>query len=232
MYIKIIILGIGIFLFYRILSFLNKKIPISLDSKHYTAVILPVAELLSWLGFIVWCIRQIYEAEAYATLIGVSVVILLLLLPSWYLIRDLILGIILVIQRKIELNTHVEIGDISGKIVKIDYFTFDIKTKEGNIETIPYSKIRSKVISKSGENINLEKQLICFTIPIQKNIDEAVEKLKLTVLNSPWVAASQQPIIKTINIVNEKHVIEVFVYLLKKDYVEKIRTYVNKNLGF
>lgn len=227
---KIILLGIGLLIFYRILWFLNKRAPISNESRHYISVILPIAELLTWLGFVIWCIRFMYEAEAHVMLITTAVIILLLVIPSWFLIRDLIFGIFLVIQRKIELNTGIEVGDISGKIVKVGYFTFDIKSKDGNIDTIPYSKIRSEVITKSGENINLEKQLVSFTLPATKSTDEAVEQLKIILLSSPWVAASQQPIVKNITHENDVYIIDVFIYLLKKDYVEKIRDYVNISL--
>jgi len=226
MYIKIITLGIALLILYRIVSFLNKRLPISGETRHYLTVILPIAELLTWLGFAVWCIRIMYESEAYAMLITISIIIILMIIPSWFLIRDLIYGILLVIQRKIELNTRIEIGEISGKVVKVGYFTFEIKSKDGNIETIPYSKIQSQVITNSSENINLEKQLVSFTIPSTKNMDETVDRLKLILLNSPWVAASQQPIIKNARHENDSHIIEVFIYSLKKDYIEKIRDYV------
>lgn len=229
MYIKIITLGIAILIFYRILSFLNKRVPISTETRHYLTVVLPIAELLTWLGFVVWFIRLMYEAEAHVMLITIAVIILLLIIPSWFLIRDLIFGILLVFQRKVELNTRIEVGKISGKIIKVGYFTFDIKSQDGNIETIPYSKIQSEVITKTGENINLEKQLIRFTLPATKSIEETVEELKITLLSSPWVAASQEPIVKNIMHENDAHIIEVFVYLLKKDYVEKIKHYVELN---
>lgn len=230
MYIKIILLGIALLILYRIISFLKKRLPISAETRHYLTVILPIAELLTWLGYAVWCIRIMYESEAYAMLITISVIIVLMIIPSWFLIRDLILGILLVIQRKIELNTRIEIGDISGKIVKVGYFTFEIKSKDGDIDTIPYSKIQSQVIKKSSENINLEKQLVRFTLPATKNIDETVEQLKLILLNAPWVAASQEPLIKNIIHEDDQHIIEVFIYFLKKDYVEKIRDYVSVSL--
>lgn len=230
MYIKIIFLGIALFIFYRIISFLKKRLPISSDTQHYLTVVLPIAELITWLGFAVWCIRIMYESEAYAMLITISVIIVLMIIPSWFLIRDLIFGILLVIQRKIEINTRIEVGDVSGKIVKVGYFTFDIKSKDGDIDTIPYSKIQSQVIKKYSENINLEKQLVRFTIPATNNFDETVERLKLILLNSPWVAASQQPLIKNIIHENNEHIIEVFIYFLKKDYVEKIRDYVSVSL--
>ena len=129
------------------------------------------------------------------------------------------------------METRIETVDISGKIVKIGYFTFDIKSKDGNIETIPYSKIRSEVITKSGENINLEKELVRFTFPATGNIDQVTEQLKATLLNSPWVAASQLPIVKNIRVENDKYILEVYVYLLRKEYIEKIRDFVNTNYG-
>ena len=205
--------------------------PLSTGLRHYLTIILPVAELLSWFGFAVWCIRFLYESESYAILITVSVILLLLIIPSWSLIRDFIFGVFLVFQRKIEMETRIETVDISGKIVKIGYFTFDIKSKDGNIETIPYSKIRSEVITKSGENINLEKELVRFTFPATGNIDQVTEQLKATLLNSPWVAASQQPIVKNIWVENDKHILEVYVYLLRKEYIERIRNFVNTNYG-
>jgi hypothetical protein len=61
-------------------------------------------------------------------------------------------------------------------------------------------------------------------------MDETVDRLKLILLNSPWVAASQQPIIKNTRHENDRYIIEVFIYFLKKDYIEKIRDYVNISL--
>lgn len=227
MYIKIIILAIALLIFYRTLSFLNKRLHISPGIRYYFTVVLPIAELLTWLGFTVWCIRLMYESGLYVILIALSAILILLFIPSWFLIRDLIYGIVLVFQRKIELNTRIKIGEMAGKVVKIGYFTFDVKSNDGSIETIPYSKIQSKVISKSGENINLEKQLIVLTIPAQDDIDESLERLRMTLLNSPWVAASHEPIVKKVVRENDMLIIEVFVYLLKKEYVEKVRGYID-----
>lgn len=230
MYLRIIILGLGLLIFYRIVSFLNKRIPISTETRHYFTVVLPIAELLSWLGLTVWCVRLLYESEMYAILIGLTGVLLLLLIPSWFLIRDMLYGILLVFQRKIELNTRIETNEISGKVVKIGYFTFEIRSGEGNIETVPYSKIRSGVISKSGENIHLEKQVLRFIIPAGNNLDDTLEHLKTTLLNSPWVAVAQQPIVKHVASENNTHIVDAYVYLLKKEYTEKIRSYVNAML--
>jgi hypothetical protein len=229
MYIKIVIFATGILLLFRILSYLNKILPFSKEFKHYSGYVLPIVELASWLGFTIWCLRYIYEAEAYTTLIILGILIILLLAPAWFLVRDFLHGMLLKIQRKIEIDTKIEIGDLKGVIVKTDYFTFDIKTKNGNIDTIPYNKIRSEIITKNAANIHLEKNIISFNIPAKYDINKLVPQLKTTLINMPWVAASQEPIINNIKAEVENYVVEVIVYVLKKEYAEKIMEYVKKN---
>ena len=60
-------------------------------------------------------------------------------------------------------------------------------------------------------------------------INEIVEGLKITILNAPWVAVSQEPIIKEIKQEAGNFAVEVFVYLIKKEHSEKLQEYVLKN---
>jgi len=212
------------------LSYLNKILPLSKKLKHYTSYLLPVIELVSWMGFVIWCLHFIYESEAFSILIILAVLLILLIAPAWFLLRDFLHGMFLKIQRKIEIDTKIEIGELSGVIVKTDYFTFDIKTKNGNIDTIPYSKIRSEIITKNAANVHLEKQFISFSIPAKEDINKVIPQLKTTLINAPWVAASQEPIINNIRIEAGNSVIEVIVYMLKREYTEKIVEWVKKNL--
>src|SRR5680860_316956 len=112
MYFTIVIFGIGVLLLFRILSFLNKIFPFSKEFKHYSGYLLPVVELASWLGFVIWCMRFIYEAEAYTTLIIFGILVLLLIIPAWFLVRDFLYGMLLKIQRKIEIDDKIEIGEL------------------------------------------------------------------------------------------------------------------------
>ena len=231
MYVKLVILAVGLFLFFRILTFLNKILPFSKEGKHMAGIVLPLTELVFWLGLVIWSTRVVYESGAYTTLIVFGVLVLVFIVPAWFLIRDFLFGMLLKIQRKIDLKTKIEVGNITGEVVKIGLFSFDIKSKSGNIDTIPYNKIRLRIISKSGDNIYLEKQLLQFNLPLTFNLSTTEEKLKTTLLNPPWVASSQQPIINNISVAGNQYNIDVFVYLLNKGNAEKIREYVIKNFG-
>ena len=229
MYFKILIVGAAVLFLFRILSFLKKTLPFSKKVKHYTGFLLPVVELLSWFGFGIWCLHHIYDEEAFSILIIIGVLTILLMAPAWFLVRDFLHGMILKIQRKIELDTTIEIGDIKGVIVKAEYFTFDIKTKNGNIDTIPYNKIRSKIITKNAGNIHLEKQFLSFQIPLYNDINKIIPELKQTLINAPWVAASQEPIINIINRDASNMSVEAIVHVIKKEHADKIVQYVKQN---
>lgn len=229
MYFKILFYAIAIFLFFRVLSYLRKILPFSKKVKHYSGYILPVVELVSWLGFLIWCLHLIYEAEAYPTLIVLGVLIVLLLAPTWFLVRDFLHGLLLKIQRKIEIDSKIEIGELNGTIVKTDYFTFDIKTDNGNIKTIPYNKIRDEIISKNEANDNLEKQSLSFHIQSKQNINQILAGMKTTLINAPWVAGTQEPTIKIISSEKDNHLFEAVVYVLQKDHAGKIEEYVKQN---
>lgn len=229
MYFKILIIAFGILALFRILSFLNKLIPFSKGFKHYSGYLLPVAELAVWLGFLIWCARIMYESEAYMTLVVFGVVFVLIFAPGWFLVRDFLFGMLLKIQRKIEVDSKIEIGEIKGIILKTDYFTFDVKTAEGDIDTIPYNKIRSKVISTISANKYLEKQLVSFRFPSSQDISKIIPELKTTLINAPWVVASHEPIISSVVEEGGKNRVEVFVYMMKKEHTDKIIEYVNLN---
>lgn len=229
MYFRILIFAVGILLLFRALSYLNKILPLSKKIKHHTGYLRPVIELVSWLGFTIWCLHYLYEEEAFSILIILGVIILLLITPAWFLLRDFLHGMFLKIQRKIEIDTKIEIGGLNGVIVKTDYFTFDIKTKNGNIDTIPYNKIRSEIITKNAANIHLEKQIVSFSIPLKEDINVVIPQLKTALINAPWVAASQEPLIHNVRAESDKSIIEVIVYMLKKEHKEKIVDWVQKN---
>ncbi len=229
MYFKIVLAGITVFLVFRMLSFVVKTFPFPIKVKHFSGYMLPLAELLSWLGFALWCLHLIYYAEAYSTLIVFGALIVLIIAPAWFLIRDFLYGLLLKMQGKIEIDSKIEIGDLKGITTKADYFTFELKTKEGNNITIPYNKVRSEVITKSAANIYLEKQFISFQISSRNDGNKLKTQLKKILINAPWVAASQEPLIESVNYDGTHYTIDAIVYVLKKEHVENIKDYVSKN---
>lgn len=230
MHIIAVISGISILLLFRMLYLLNKNLPYRSEIKQYISILLPVVEIITWMGFVIWFIKHTYKSEDETSLLVLAAFVLFLVIPAWFLLGDFLLGVILKVQQKIEINARIEIDEIKGIVTKTGHFTFDIVTKEGRIDTIPYHKVKSKIISRSSTNMHLEKQLIRFRFATKQNINSLLPHLKATILNSPWAAISIDPIIYDISKENEETVVDVFVFTLKQEHAEMIKEYVSAKL--
>lgn len=226
MYITILLSALGIFLLFRGLTFLNKTLPLSKRIKLYLGYVLPVAEFVFWLGFLIWAVRWLYTAYDVVALIIIVAIFVLMAAPAWFLFRDFIYGFTIKFQQKIEMDSIIEIEDIKGIVIRTGLLGFDIKTSEGNIDNIPYNKIIGKVITRHGTNINLDSHLIHLCIKSSVDIKELLPKLKTTLINAPWMAGSHEPIVKKVEKQTESYLIDVVVYTINESHVEKIRDYV------
>ncbi|MDD2346495.1 MAG: mechanosensitive ion channel [Bacteroidales bacterium] len=232
MLVRIVITAFGILFLFRLLNYFSKVLPYPKNIRHHVGYILPVIELISWIGFMLWYFRYIFDPHDYTGLIIFGVVSVLLIMSIFFLLKDFLFGVFLKMQRKIDEGNIIEFESIKGVIIKSGHFSIDVKTKYGDIKTIPYNKFRSKVISKPGGNINLFRQSIVLKFSDAINVNTIISELKTTLLNAPWVAPSEQFTTNEIQKVSDGYSIEVVVYTLKEEHAEKIREYIMKNLSF
>lgn len=227
----IIFTALSILFIFRLLNYMSRILPYSKNIRHHVGYILPVIELISWIGFMLWYFRYIFNPHNYTGLIIFGVVSALLIISMFFLLKDFLFGVFLKMQRKIDEGNIIELDSIKGVIIKAGHFSIDVKTKQGDIKTIPYNKFRSKIISKPGGNINLYKQSIVLEFPDTIDVTNIVPDLKKTLFNAPWVAPSEQPIINKIQKMKDGYKMEIVVYALKEEHTEKIRKYIMENLS-
>ena len=228
MIVKIFIVALMIFVAFRLVFFVKNRVDISVQVKRHLAYMLPIAELFIWVGFIIWAARLIYLSQNYFTLIAVSVVILIMSIPLYVILRDFVVGNILKIQNKVSEGVFVEIEEIKGRIKRAGYLRLELEDDRGNINSIPYNNIRSKIISQNSINQNLAKVVLRFSFPENTKVNYITPILKRQILNTSWAAVSQAPIIEKTKIENGKLIIEVGAYTLDRSYGENIQNSVDK----
>ena len=228
MIVKIFIVALMIFVAFRLVFFVKNRVDISVKIKRHLAYMLPIAELFIWLGFMIWAARLIYLAQNYFTLIAVSVFTLILSIPLYVILRDFVVGNILKIQNKVSEGVFIEIEEIKGRIKKAGYLRLDLEDEHGNINSIPYNNIRSKIISQNSINQNLAKVLLRFSFPENTKVNYITPILIRQILNTPWAAVSQTPIIEKAINENGQLIIEVGAYALDKSYGENIQNSIDK----
>lgn len=231
MLVRIVIIAFCILFLFRLLNYISKILPYPKNIRHHVGYILPVIELISWIAFMLWYFRYIFDAHNYTGLIIFGVVSALLIISIFFLLKDFLFGVFLKMQRKIDEGSIIELESIKGVIIKSGHFSIDVKTKQGDIKTIPYNKFRTKILSKPGGNTNLFKQSIVINFPDNINVTTIIPELKKALLNAPWVAPSEQPTTNEIQKVKDGYSIEVVVYTLKDEHTEKIKEYIMKNIS-
>ncbi|MBN1251701.1 MAG: mechanosensitive ion channel [Bacteroidales bacterium] len=232
MFPKFAIAALFIFLIFRILHIVNKAYKYDKKIKYHINYILPIIEFLIWIKLALQFAIYIYEENNFTALILFVIFILILAIPGFFLIRDFSFGVYLKILNKIDKGDFIEFDNIKGEILRTRNFNIELRDKQGHIKTIPYSKIKSKIIDKHGTNPNLKKQILTFNFPENIQINKIVAELEKNLLNTPWVSISQAPFIESITTENGKQIIQMAVFTLKKEYIENIRQIVEKNLSY
>ncbi len=230
MVIRLLISAIVVFIAFRIIHFINRHVKSSFKIKNHLNELIPLVESFAWMAFVLWVVKVIYDSKNYYALISISTVFLLLSVPLFYLLRDFVTSVFLKLQNKITEGTYIEIEEIKGIVKEAGHFRMDIEDYHGNISSVSYYKIRSKIISKPGANHNLEKATIEFRFADTIKVNELIDKLKKAVLNTPWVAVSQSPIIESTKHEHEKIIIELGIFMLDKAYIEDVRIAINNYL--
>jgi len=225
---KILIVALIIFMAFRLVFFVKNRVDMSVKIKRHLAYMLPTIELFIWFGFLIWTARLFYLTQNYFTLIAAGFVLLVLSIPLYVLLKDFIAGNVLKMQNRVNEGVFIEIDDLKGRIKRAGFLRLDIEDNRGNINSIPYHSIRSKIISRSGSNPNLTKVLLRFTFPETTKINYISPILKQQILNTPWTSVSQVPIIEKAKIENGQLIIEVGAYTLDKSYGENIKNAVDK----
>ncbi|MDD2562628.1 MAG: mechanosensitive ion channel [Salinivirgaceae bacterium] len=227
MIVKILSVIVAIFIGFRVLSFIVGRLHYLNRIRHRINLVLPIIELLVWIGTIMWIVKLIYETHNYELLISLGVIFLLFIVPAFSLLRDFISGISLKAQSTIFLGAFLEVNQIQGEVVKVGHFVVELKDSHGDIRTYPYSQIRSKVILRTSDNVHLVKLKLEFQIPDNNHINDTLKTIIHVIINTPWCAPSKMPVVDQVVSNNGVSNVIVGVYSLNKSYGEKIKGVVD-----
>ena len=229
---RFFIIAILIFTLFRILNFILGRAKTILKLKYHINDVVSVIELATWILFVLWMVKVIYDSKNYFALISMSTIFLLMVVPLFILIRDYVTGIFLKLQNKIIEGKYIKIEEIEGLVKKAGHLRIDIEDNHGNISSVSYFKVGSKIISQQGTNQNLEKVTIELQFPKTEKINEFLDQLKKEIMNTPWVAVSQFPIIEKASQTDNKLIVEVGVFMLDRSFAEEIKSVISEQFGY
>lgn len=223
-----------ILIVFRLVRSGKRKQPLRIKDMRTSLHFLPALILLGGLTFIVWMGQRLYLAGSYFELVVMLILLIVLCFPFVGLFKDLMMGMVFKIQNRVSKGKYIEIEEIEGRISKIGLLGIEVTDASGNISTIPYHSLFSTTIKRQSDNQNLEKITLRFSFPETKKTNELTTRLLHVVMNTPWVAVSQQPSVESVSHKDGRLWIEICAFTLDKSQAENIQfmveSYVEEKL--
>ncbi len=231
MILTIVTLAILLFFIYRVIYFVKGKLPLTSNFRQYLFYLLPIAELLSWIGILLWFFAEVYSSGNNFILIAVSSLLVIFIISSMALLKDFIIGINLKIQNKVNEGDYIDLANIKGRISKAGHFRLDVVDKQGELSSISYSFMRLNVIKSQSSNQRLKKVNLSFLFEATENINDIVSDLRLQILNTAWVTVGYEPIVEIEKVENGKINVKADIYTISEAYAENIKKMIDKYLA-
>ena len=214
-----VILFLLLRLFFKSLRIFDIRYNTSLSYQRF----FPVVEMLVWLSFIYWALEQILVEPLYFTVFFITISVIGLAWIGWYAARDYIAGIILRSQDVYEVGHQLATGRIVGKIIKIGYLNIELQKGDGTVLKVPYSKIAGNVHYNKDENKLVNTYKFSLKVSSRALLEGALEKIKRSVLNSPWHASHVSPQINKVAESDGMADLEIVVSAVGKGSLEKLQ---------
>jgi hypothetical protein len=227
---KLILVLVTVFSTLWVLKFIINNAPIRKNIKSRITRAAPSIEAIIWLAFIIWSIRHLIQNDIWNS-IGVMVVMLMvLILLSWFVLRDYLAGVVIKSDGSMRLNDRIRVRNVEGRITSMGLRSMIITADSGETVNMPYSAISGEISSKPNPSEDLISNT--FNITIARHFDAAFtfNHIRKSLLNAPWSSVRKFPEIKLIKDSGDIFQFEITVYSIKVVYFQKIKEHLKQSM--
>lgn len=195
-----------------------------LKLNYFTAI-----EFIAWIIFIFWSAGFLFGQKSYYPALIYVFVFLITGFLSWYLLNDIFAGVIFKIRHNLQEGNHIKAGEFQGTISSLHTTFIKIRTENGQLLRIPYTKISHVVISEISKSESATKPILKISIPSGTSKSEAENLIRTCILSSPWSNVNEEPGIRLISQSDQEYIYEVVLFSLNKNHLKYIETSLESN---
>lgn len=219
----LILPAVLILAFFTVLKLFKRKFPGRRMLKSQLDRFLPIVEIAVWLIFVSWSIIYFLNDQTWGAVFLLTLCTVLMIIISWVAMKDVFAGVILRLDNSFNLNEWVKINEVSGKITKLGYRTFELETGSGEMVSIPYSRISGEIRSKPNVSEKIKSHSFSINLPKTHSIDETAKALRFALANAPWSSLKKLPTVKFITESEDRYQFETIIYSMKVSYFQQIK---------
>ncbi len=190
-YFKILLLAIALFSFLR---FTSLHLPLLLKNRKIKATIIrvfPSFELFVWLWFIIWSCSIIFLNFAAFPVIMAFIVVIIMGILAWYLLRDIVSGLILCSENGFEPGQVIKTPFIQGTIKKLGYRSIEIISSNGEQVKVPYTMLMNTTVIKPQDNSKWVENVINLEFTTVLDATYVKNLLKRRLMEMPWIVSEE-----------------------------------------
>ena len=167
-------------------------------------------ELIIWLVYIFWAMEFLFKGKFFYPYLIYSLIVVVTGLVTWFLLKDIFAGIILMVRHNLKTGSYIRAGDFSGQIETHKLTYLKILTGDGQILRVPYSRIINEVITELAFPGTLAEHIIHLHVELSSGSAMMAESMiRNTVLNNPWSNLKEEPSISLMKENEEGYFFEI-----------------------
>jgi len=229
-YFFILLLGMLLFAFFRMFGFLIQLSKLPSKQRELLTRNLPATELVVWIAFLMWATQLLYHQGKIITFVPVIALIIILISLGWFLIRDLIAGVIFKSHKHFRLNDQITVSGVSGKIVSLGLHCIEIEDTHGHVTALPYSLATGNIITRAHTSQNLLSHTFILKIKPVTGADsfQIIQSIRDTILTLPWSSQRKDPRITIDSQTESLITVSITVFSVNEIYLKKIESHMEE----
>jgi hypothetical protein len=209
MIVRYIIFALVLFAILKIIGRLINTITSQKRIRRVLLRIFPLLELILWAAFGLWTLNGALNEYPFDNIIIAALVVVLMVILSWYFLRDFISGVIIKSEIPFEKNQYLKSKYAEGIIKKIGYRSIELEAYSGELVKLPYSRFTSDAISIQNPNDGVKGHETLLTIDARIPIEELKRKITHEILLLPWSSINIEPDVSVIEQNAEYNIFQV-----------------------
>jgi len=201
-------------------------------------------EFALWIIWLFQALDSVMGRSQVYPFVTVGLAFLLLVLLSWFVLRDIIAGVIFRLQHVPKINQSIRVIPVNdyrqgketadgnshtiGRIVQLGITSLMLENEVGEQIKMPYSTVINRSIAQYEASEYIKSYEFTLQIPKSATKDKLVKSLREQILLLPWSSTKQPPVIQW-QAENEQHYLfDILVYSLSTDYALQIENYLTQ----
>ena len=185
-----LVAGLFVFGLFRLLARAARVLIRRKTLRSTILALLPVAELVIWVGYVFLGISILFRDLVYYDLILWVVVVLLLGALAWFVFRDFLAGVLLKAERSLETGRFMKAPFTEGYIRSLGARSLELVNEKGEVVRIPYSRINKEMFVFPPENDESLPHHLKLSLPATRDPEAYKRLVEKELMAMPWITGS------------------------------------------